>query len=287
MNTIENKKVAEQDNDTSCGPSCGCGTATEEVSNPPSYEDYQEEHGACGCGSGCGCGPEENTTDSSLPVQYRILRKGDRVVEFSSKKGIDSLSASHFIGQGGKVVGIAESDEDLQTAWQNMDQLDVTNVEFRKGELTNIPLSNDYAHVVLGNRIINPASDKQKVVDEAYRVCNHDGVVCITELVYFNPLPEAVRKQAESFAVNVQGIEKIETFLSYFDKTGFSNTQVVELKKMMLPEDSMSSVLSGSELENIMDPNSYEGIFSVCVVAEKPHSCAPETCCQNPDKHKN
>jgi ubiquinone/menaquinone biosynthesis C-methylase UbiE len=251
-------------------------TLVEEVqSKAPeqSYEEYYEENGACGCTpTTCGCSPQESETkqDNSLPVQYRILREGDRVVEFGTTEGIESLSASHFVGEKGKVIGICESNEALNESWTNLDQLKVNNVEFRQSSLTKVPLPDSYSNIVLGSRFFNKTEDKDSLASEIYRVCEPGGMICLNELVYFNDVDENLLKEASTFTNGIEGIEKIERYLLHLDKAGFSNVQVVEMKKLMLPESNVSKFLDENEVENFQDPNSYEGIFSISVIADKP-----------------
>jgi hypothetical protein len=75
--------------------------------------------------------------------------------------------------------------------------------------------------------------------------------------------------------------------MNYFRKTGFQNVEIVEMKKVHLPQDVFEKHLSAEEVEKYKDVKSDLGIFNVTLVAEKPSTCSPDTCCCNPDKHKN
>ncbi len=237
-----------------------------------SYESYYEENGACGCTpSTCGCSSEKSASQSGdLPAQYQILREGDRVVEFGTTNGIESLTASYYTGKSGKVIGICDNDRDIYESWTNSDMVNVNNVEFRKSELHDVPVQDAFANVTLGNKILNKIQDKSPVVAEAYRVLKEGGMACFSEFVYFNELPEEVMPVLRSFVDHLDGIEKMERLLLYFDKQGFQNLQIVEMKKMILPEDQIATKLSGEALENFQDPNSYDGIFSITFIADKP-----------------
>ena len=227
----------------------------------------QVENSACGCGSG-GCGCHSHGHDHAhghghmeLPVRFQILREGDRVVEFGSGTGNDVLAAAQMVGPSGKVVGIDLSEKNIRTARDYSDQLRATNVEFRQGDIHDAPVAKEFADIVLANCVFNLQDDKQKVADEMYRICHHNGLACVSDFVVIHDIPLGLREDGAQLAGCIGGAENIDTFMNYFRKTGFQN-----VKK---------------------DVKSDVGIFNVTLIAEKPSTCSPETCCCNPDKHKN
>ncbi len=252
-------------------------------------QKQQAEHSACGCGSG-GCGSHSGGAQQSrenLPIRFQILREGDRVVEFGSGTGNDVLAASQVVGPTGKVVGIDLSDKNIQVARDYSDQLKVNNVEFRKGDVSDVPLAKEYADIAFANCVFNLQGDKQKMADEMYRITDHNGLACVTDFVTIHEVPEGLKKDGAELAGCIGGAENIETFMNYFRKTGFQNVEIVEMKKVHLPQDVFEKHLSTEEVENYKDVKSDKGIFSVTLIGEKPTSCSPETCCCNPDKHQN
>ena len=102
-----------------------------------------------------------------------------------------------------------------------------------------------------------------------------------------NDVPKALLEEGAQLAGCIGGAEKINDFVDYFKKTGFSNVEIVEMKKVHLPDDIFEKHLEPEMVEKYKDVKSDEGIFSVTLVGEKPSACAPETCCCNPDKHQN
>lgn len=251
----------------------------------------QAQHSACGCGSG-GCGSHSNDHNSAqgqvdLPVRFQILREGDRVVEFGSGTGNDVLAAAQMVGPTGKVVGIDISEKNIQTAREYSDQMKLNNVEFRQGDIQEVPLAKEYADIVLANCVFNLQENKQKVADEMYRICGHNGLTCVSDFVTINDVPKALLKEGAQLAGCIGGAEKINDFMDYFRKTGFSNVEIVEMKKVHLPDDVFEKHLEPEMVEKYKDVKSDEGIFSVTLIGEKPATCAPETCCCNPDKHQN
>jgi len=246
---------------------------------------------ACGCGSGgCGCHSESHgqvEVDFEETSRYQLLHEGDRVVEFGSGLGRDSVSMAKVVGLTGKVIGIDKSEQNILAARQYIDSLKISNVEFRHGDIEAVPLPNEYADVIYSSCIFNLQSNKQKVADEMYRVCDHSGLVCVSDFVTINPIPDELRKEASGIAGCIAGAEDVETFMNYFRKTGFNSGGIVEVNKVKLPDELLEKYLTPDIIRKYNDIESDDGIFSVVLVVEKPETCSAETCCGNPDKHKN
>jgi ubiquinone/menaquinone biosynthesis C-methylase UbiE len=251
----------------------------------------QVKNSACGCGSG-GCGSHSNShshseTNLNLPSRFELLQEGDRVVEFGSGLGNDCFSAASVVGPTGKVIGIDKSEENISTSRGILDSMKLSNVEFRLGDIENVPLPSEYANVIYASCVFNLQTNKQKVADEMYRVCDHNGYVCVSDFVIINDIPDELRKEASEIAGCIAGAEKADVFMSYFQKTGFSQGGIVEVNKMELPLELLEKYLDADMIKKYNDINSDEGIFSVVLVVEKPETCQAETCCHNADKHKN
>jgi len=251
----------------------------------------QTKNSACGCGSG-GCGSHSNShshseTNLDLPSRFQLLQEGDRVVEFGSGLGNDCFSAASVVGPAGKVIGIDKSEENISTSRGILDSMKLSNVEFRLGDIENVPLPSEYANVIYASCVFNLQTNKQKVADEMYRVCDHNGYVCVSDFVIINDIPDELRKEASAIAGCIAGAEKADVFMSYFQKTGFSQGGIVEVNKMELPVELLEKYLDADMIKKYNDINSDEGIFSVVLVVEKPETCQAKTCCHNADKHKN
>jgi arsenite methyltransferase len=249
------------------------------------------KNSACGCGSG-GCGNhsgsrQQGEINTELPERFQLLQEGDRVVEFGSGNGNDCISAATVVGPTGKVIGIDKSEKNIETARGILDNSEVTNVEFRQGDIEAAPVPDEYADVIYASCVFNLQSNKQKVADEMYRVVKHSGFVCVSDFVILNDIPEALRKEASAIAGCIEGAERADAFMDYFRKTGFTQGGIVEVNKVKLPDDLLKKYLDEEMIVKYNDINSDEGIFSVVLVVEKPETCNAETCCHNADKHKN
>ncbi len=246
---------------------------------------------ACACGSG-GCGSHSGShshseTDFTLPDRFQLIQEGDRVVEFGSGLGNDSIIAARAAGLTGKVIGIDISEKNINNSRSKADSLDLTNVEFRHGDITAAPVQDEWADIIYSTCVFNLQSDKQKVADEMYRVVKHNGYVVVSDFVVLSDIPDGLRKEASELIGCIAGVEKADVFMDYFKKTGFTKGGIVEVNKVKLEDELLEKYLDSASIEKYNDIESDEGIFSVVLVVEKPETCTAETCCHNADKHKN
>jgi SAM-dependent methyltransferase len=249
-----------------------------------------QSSGACGCGSGgCGChSPKSQSPDiDQLPGKFQMIHEGDFIVEFGSGTGNDAVFMSKAAGNTGKVIGIDNSLENIRTAQSLIDSLKLHNVEFRHGDIEFVPVSDEVADIIYCTCVFNLQQDKQRVADELYRVVKHNGYVCVSDFVLIEDIPDGLRKDASSFAGCIGGAEKVDVFMDYFKKTGFTQGGIVEVQKVKLPDEMLEKHLTPAEIERYNDLDSDAGIYSVVLVVEKPETCTAETCCHNPDKHKH
>lgn len=262
--------------------------ANMEVEHILTTENESQSYSSCGCGSG-GCGSHHHSdyqSDIDIEAQgsFQLLQEGDRVLDLGCGTGTDSLEIARIIGLKGKVIGIDHSDENIRIARERTDKTDISNVEFRLGSIDNIPVANECADVVFVNCVFNLQADRQKVADEIYRVCDHNGYVCVSDFVVLRDIPDSLRTEAAELMGCIGGAENVKTFMSYFQKTGFTQGGIVEVNKVKLPEEMLSRHLNPGMVKSYQDIDSDDGIFKVVLVVEKPESCSPDTCCCNPQK---
>lgn len=241
---------------------------------------------ACGCGSG-GCGNHGSGKGLTLPDRFQLLQEDDYVVEFGSGLGNDAIAVANIVGQGGKVIGVDLSEKNITGSRQKARISGISNVEFIQGDITAAPVPDEWADVVYTSCVFNLQSNKQKAADEMYRVVKHNGYVCVSDFVILNDIPEGLRKEAADLVGCIAGVEKATVFMDYFRKTGFSRGQIVEVNKVKLPDEMLLKYLNATEIESYNNLDSDDGVFSVVLVVEKPETCSAETCCHNPDKHRN
>lgn len=252
-------QIAEQEkgfNQSSC---CGSGTASKEVYNimTDDYSDMQGYSEDADLGLGCG-----------LPTQFAQIRKGDTVIDLGSGAGNDCFIARHEAGPEGKVIGIDFTPAMIRKARINADKLGFNNVEFREGDIDQMPVANDVADVVVSNCVLNLVPDKKKVIQEILRVLKPGGHFSISDIVLVGELPTALQEDAEMYAGCVAGAIQKETYLDFIKEAGFSNITLQKEKPINLPDDILQKYLDRKEIENFRKGKT--GIFSITVFAQRP-----------------
>jgi arsenite methyltransferase len=172
-----------------------------------------------GANLGLGCG--DPTTDADL-------QPGQTVLDLGSGAGVDCFLAARRVGPSGRVIGVDMTDAMLEKARANAQQGGFTNVEFRKGEIERLPVESGTIDRILSNCVINLAPDKRPVFAEAYRVLKPGGVMSISDIVSFGPVPESVRKDAELWAGCIAGTMDKDAYLALIRETGFRQVSVVK-----------------------------------------------------------
>ena len=267
---VRNKytEIALQDKETNQSSCCGSGCCSEEVYNIMS-EDYNQIDGynpEADLGLGCG-----------LPTQFAKIKKGDTVIDLGSGAGNDAFVSRHETGDSGKVIGIDFTPAMIEKARNNAELRGFNNVEFRQGDIENMPVSANTADVIVSNCVLNLVPDKDAVFKDIYRVLKPGGHFSISDVVLKGELPENIKKDAEMYAGCVSGAIQKDEYLSLIQKNGFSNITIQKEKPIHIPDDILNKILNARELAIYKEGNI--GIFSITVYAEKPKSCGCEPGC--------
>ena len=167
----------------------------------------------------------------------------------------------------------------IEKARDNAQKLGYSNVEFRQGDIENIPVSDNVADVIISNCVLNLVPDKEKVFQEIFRVLKQGGHFSISDVVLIGQLPEALQRNAEMYAGCISGAIQKEEYLDMVRKNGFSNISIQNEKAINIPNDILKNYLSSDELQNYK--SNKMGIFSITVYAEKPKNCGCGTGCCN------
>lgn len=252
-------EIANQDkalNQSSC---CGAGDASSEVYNIMT-DDYTGQQGYSeDADLGLGCG---------LPTSFARILPGDTVIDLGSGAGNDCFIARHETGPAGKVIGIDFTESMIRKARANAEKLKFNNVEFRQGDIEEMPVSDDLADVVVSNCVLNLVPDKEKVISEIYRILRPGGHFSISDIVLVGDLPEALREDAEMYAGCVSGAIQKGQYLGYIQETGFEATTLQKEKQINIPDDILVKYLSSDEIKEFRSGTT--GIFSITVFARKP-----------------
>lgn len=252
-------QIANQDkalNQSSC---CGAGGSSAEVYNimTDDYSDLQGYNQEADLGLGCG-----------LPTQFAKIQPGDTVIDLGSGAGNDCFVARHETGESGKVIGIDFTEAMIKKARANAEKLGYNNVEFRQGDIDDMPVSDSVADVVVSNCVLNLVPDKQKVISEIFRVLKPGGHFSISDIVLVGDLPEALREDAEMYAGCVAGAIQKEEYLRFVQEAGFENISLQKEKAIVIPKDILRKYLSEEEIQSFKQGET--GIYSISVFAQKP-----------------
>ena len=248
-----------------CGATCGCSTIDYAVM----ADDYSKLEGyVADADLGLGCG---------LPTEFALIKEGDTVVDLGSGAGNDAFVARSVVGEKGKVIGIDLTDKMIEKARANALKMNYTNVEFRKGDIENMPLAGNVADVVVSNCVLNLVPDKKQAFKETFRILKTGGHFSVSDIVLVGNLPNGLRESAEMYAGCVAGAIQKEEYLNIIKEAGFTNIQVQKEKRITLPDEILEQYLSKESIAQFKDGET--GIFSITVYAEKPDACCGPGCC--------
>ncbi len=261
-------EIALQDQETNAASCCGSGGCTTEVYNVMSDEYDHLKGYSAEADLKLGCG---------LPTEFAKIQPGNTVVDLGSGAGNDCFVARHETGETGKVIGIDFTPEMIDKARSNADKLKYNNVEFRLGDIENIPTMSNIADVVVSNCVMNLVPNKPKAFSEVHRILKIGGHFSISDIVLTGELPERIKNAAEMYAGCVASAIQKEDYLEIIKNSGFKNITIQIEKPIIIPTDILKNYLNQDEIETY---NSNKNIiFSITVYAEKLEECCGPTCC--------
>ena len=266
-------EIALQDKETNQSSCCGSGCCSTDVYNIMT-DDYSELEGYnADADLGLGCG---------LPTQFAKIEKGDVVIDLGSGAGNDAFIARHETGDTGQVIGIDFTPAMIERARKNAEVRGFTNVEFRQGDIENMPVAGNTADVIVSNCVLNLVPNKSGVVKEIYRALKPGGHFSISDIVLEGELPKEIQEAAEMYAGCVAGAIQKQDYLELIRTNGFENITVQKDKPIIVPDDILKQYLSEEQLQAFKQ--SGTGIRSITVYAEKPvnekKACCGSDCCQ-------
>lgn len=263
-------KVAKGGNDSSgqsccSGKSC-CSTAnySKDYSLGIGYSGTEIESVPDGANLGLGCGN---------PLAIDSLKEGEFVLDLGSGAGFDCFLAAQKVGKTGRVIGVDMTEEMLLKARENARKGGYENVEFRAGEIENLPVEDNSIDVVISNCVINLVPDKVKTFREIFRVLKSGGRLMISDLVLEKELPEIIRDSAEAYAACIAGAIKEKEYIEIIKSTGFTDVKVVD--KTPFP---VEYIFNYKEIKDMVEKmgnsldiikNSENSIFSIKVYGVK------------------
>jgi arsenite methyltransferase len=202
------------------------------------------------------------------PTALAELKPGETVLDLGSGGGIDVLLSARRVGPTGKAYGLDMTDEMLALARENQRKAGVRNVEFVKGEIESIPLPDNSVDVIISNCVINISADKDKVLEEAFRVLRPGGRLAVSDIVVRGEMPAEIRSRADLWTLCVCGALEEQEYRSKLIKAGFERVEV-EPTRIYTSADAISLLAGNPEAEAIAEK--VNGKFmSAFVRASKP-----------------
>lgn len=250
--------IARDNSQSCCGsePSC-CGPSTVEYSMIG--DEYSGVDGYVpDADLGLGCG---------LPTEHAGIQAGDTVLDLGSGAGNDAFVARSLVGETGRVIGVDMTEDMIDLANKNNAKLGYENIDFRLGEIEDLPVSTESMDVVISNCVLNLVPDKVKTFSEIYRVMKSGGHFCISDIVLNGELPEQIKQSAEMYAGCVAGALQEVDYLQIIAESGFKNVKIKKRKMIEVPDNVLKEYLSAAEILELKKRD--VGIVSITVVGYK------------------
>ena len=222
-----------------CGSCCCSSNQTvQKQSGEMGYSQEELSQAPAGSNLGLGCGN---------PTAVAALKEGDVVLDLGSGAGFDAFLVAKKVGGSGKVIGVDMTDEMLVKARENARQGGYENVEFRKGDIEDLPVDDNSIDIIISNCVINLAPDKAKVFKESYRVLKTGGKLMVSDVVLTKPLPEELKNDKELLIGCVSGAILKQDYLKLMEQAGFSNIQIHKEMPAFLKDYGLSITFSATK----------------------------------------
>ena len=252
---IAKKSLAQLESSTCCGTQC--------CSEPHDFTAFNDDYTKLAGYSKdadlkLGCG---------IPTEVAAISEGDTVLDLGAGAGNDVFVARELVGETGKVIGLDMTDAMVEKARINAEKLGVSNVEFRLGDIEQMPIEKNSIDVVISNCVLNLVPNKQRAFSEMYRVLKPGGHFSVSDIVLGRALPDALRKDWEMYAGCVAGAIEKSSYLQIIRDAGFRNVEVRIEKPISLPKEVLLKYLSPAEAESFVTGSS--AVSSITVYGEK------------------
>jgi len=197
---------------------CGGDNPSESISKSIGYTDEELKGVPEGANLGLGCGN---------PVALAFLKQGEIVLDLGSGPGLDCFLAANKVGKTGKVIGVDMTPEMIEKARENARKGSYKNVEFRLGEIENLPVADNFVNAVISNCVINLVPDKERVFRETFRVLKPGGRLMISDLVLLKELPDFIKNSVEAYIGCLSGAIMKDDYLNAIKAAGFREVKII------------------------------------------------------------
>ncbi|RZN38418.1 MAG: methyltransferase domain-containing protein [Methanophagales archaeon ANME-1-THS] len=232
-------------------PCCDTLIRIEEISKRVGYTDEDLKSVPKGANLGLGCGN---------PIALASLRAGETVLDLGSGAGFDCFLAARKVGKSGQVIGVDMTPEMVDKARENARKGSYENVEFRLGEIENIPAADTSVDVVISNCVINLSPEKERVFKEAYRVLKPGGRLMVSDIVLVKELPGVIKNSIDAYIGCLAGAIMKDEYIETIRAAGFHDIRILDeaqfpsaciandptaqvlIERMKLPQDKLAEI---------------------------------------------
>ena len=258
-------RIAKQATSDYASKGCCSSDLPEKISRQIGYteEDLQAAPPESNLGLGCG-----------NPVAMAKIKDGETVLDMGSGAGLDCFLASTRVGPGGKVIGVDMTTEMVEKARAQARKGGYTNIDFRQGDLENMPVADDYVDVVLSNCVINLVPNKTRAFKEAFRVLKPGGRLAVSDIVLIKELPDFVRSSTEAYIGCLAGAVMKDDYLGTIRSVGFQDIKVEDESSFpiecLVDSSSGPGLLEASNVSADDLKKASESVSSIKISAAKP-----------------
>ena len=251
-------KIAQRQEGCGCGT---CGLNTRDFAKSIGYSEEElktipdEANLALSCGN---------------PTALANLKEGEVVLDLGSGAGFDCFLAATRVGPNGKVIGVDMTPEMVENARGIAKKKGVKNVEFRLGEIENLPVADNSIDVVISNCVINLSADKPKVFQDVYRVLKPNGRIAISDIALLKELPKKIQESIEAYVGCVGGAILIDNYKKIVEASGLKDVRITIKGYSACIEPNTNDPIGKAILDDLENGKSLEGyVVSVYVEGHK------------------
>jgi len=263
-------KIAEQGISCCVSSDLCCGSADlgHDIGRKIGYSEEELRSVPEGTNLGLGCGN---------PVALASLREGETVLDLGSGTGFDCFLAAKKVGKNGRVIGVDMTPEMVKKAKENAKKGNYRNVEFRLGEIENLPVADNSVDVVISICVINLVPDKKRAFKEAFRALKPGGRLIISDIVLLKKLPDLVEKSVGAYVGCLSGAIMKDEYIKAIRAAGFQEVRIIDESsfpmEFMVNDPTANAMLENSGISPRNVREVENSVISIKVYGTKPDNC--------------
>jgi SAM-dependent methyltransferase len=256
--------IARKKTINSLFPCCGQNDVTHDVAINIGYTEQELNSAPKESNQGLGCGN---------PVAEAAIKKGDTILDLGSGAGFDAFLASSLVGDSGKVIGVDFSEDMINKATATAATNGYKNIDFRLGDIENLPVESNSVNVIMSNCVINLNQNKQQVFNEAYRVMAEEAKLIVSDILLLEDLPDVIKNSFPSHIACVAGAVKKTEYISMMQNSGFKDIQILSEQsfplELILSDPTLNSILKENYVSKELMEQAVSSVVSVKFSATK------------------